>query len=71
MPTVLGRNRRTTRHTSFVHDDRAVSEWTFTGTGADGSRVEAQGVDLFTLRDGKIITKHGHRSVELALRFFF
>ena len=33
----------------FVHGDRGVSEWTFTGTRADGTRVEVHGCDLFTL----------------------
>ena len=45
----------------FVHGDRAVSEWTFTGTRADGSRVEVQGCDLFTLRGGKILLKNSYR----------
>ena len=45
----------------FVHGDRAVSEWTFTGTRADGSRVEVQGCDLFTLRGGKIALKNSYR----------
>ena len=45
----------------FVHAERAVSEWTFSGTNADGSRVEAQGADLFTLRDGKIVVKQALR----------
>jgi steroid delta-isomerase-like uncharacterized protein len=45
----------------FVHGDRAVSEWTFTGTRADGSRVEVQGCDLFTLRAGKIFLKNSYR----------
>ncbi len=27
----------------FVHGDRGVSEWTFTGTRADGTRVEVHG----------------------------
>lgn len=45
----------------FVHGDRAVSEWTFTGTRADGTRVEVQGCDLFTLRDGKILLKNSYR----------
>ncbi|MGP2490744.1 nuclear transport factor 2 family protein [Mesorhizobium sp. PUT5] len=45
----------------FVHGDRAVSEWTFSGTNADGSRVEAEGCDLFTLRDGKIVRKQAFR----------
>ena len=39
----------------FVHGDRGVSEWTFTGTRADGVRVEVHGCDLFTFRDGKAI----------------
>ena len=48
-------------HSHFVAGDRAVSEWTFSGTGADGMRVEAQGADLFTLRDGKIVVKQALR----------
>lgn len=48
-------------HSHFVHGDRAVSEWTFSGTGADGMRVEAEGADLFTLRDGKIVVKQALR----------
>lgn len=31
------------------------------GTNAEGSRVEAEGADLFTLRDGKIIVKQAFR----------
>lgn len=45
----------------FVQGDRGVSEWTFTGTRADGSRVEVHGCDLFTFRDGKIATKDSYR----------
>lgn len=45
----------------FVHADRGVSEWTFTGTRADGTRVEVQGCDLFTFRDGKIVLKNSYR----------
>jgi steroid delta-isomerase-like uncharacterized protein len=45
----------------FVHGDRGVSEWTFTGTRADGSRVEVHGCDLFTFRDGKIAVKNSYR----------
>ena len=45
----------------FVHGDRGVSEWTFTGTRADGSRVEVHGCDLFTFRDGKIAMKNSYR----------
>jgi taurine dehydrogenase small subunit len=38
-----------------------VSEWTFSGTDASGMRVEAEGADLFTLRDGKIVVKQALR----------
>ena len=48
-------------HGHFVHGDRAVSEWTFSGTDAQGMRIEAQGADLFTLRDGKIVVKQALR----------
>lgn len=41
----------------FVQGDFGVSQWTFTGTSADGSRIETDGVDLFTFRNGKILTK--------------
>ena len=45
----------------FVHGDRGVSEWTFTGTRTDGTSVEVHGCDLFTLRDGKIALKNSYR----------
>ena len=48
-------------HSHFVHGDRAVSEWTFSGTAADGSRIEAEGADLFRLRDGRIVHKQALR----------
>jgi taurine dehydrogenase small subunit len=48
-------------HSHFVHGDRAVSEWTFSGTTRDGERIQAQGADLFTLRDGKIVVKQALR----------
>ena len=48
-------------HRHFVAGDRGVSEWTFRGTNADGSRVDAEGVDLFTIRDGKIVEKRAFR----------
>lgn len=44
-----------------VTGDRAVSEWTFTGTMKDGTRVEVNGCDLFTLKDGKIALKNSYR----------
>jgi steroid delta-isomerase-like uncharacterized protein len=45
----------------FIHGNRGVSEWTFTGTRTDGSRVEVNGCDLFTFRDGKIAIKNSYR----------
>ena len=45
----------------FVQGDRGVSEWIFTGTRADSSRVEVHGCDLFTFRDGKIALKNSYR----------
>lgn len=50
---------RSPRH--FVAGDRGVSEWTFSGTRADGSRVEVTGCDVFTFRDGKIAVKNSYR----------
>ena len=47
--------------THVVAGDRAVSEWTFTGTRTDGARVEVNGCDLLTLRDGKIAVKNSYR----------
>jgi steroid delta-isomerase-like uncharacterized protein len=45
----------------WVNGDRGVSEWTFTGTRADGQRVEVNGCDLFTFRDGRIAVKNSFR----------
>jgi steroid delta-isomerase-like uncharacterized protein len=45
----------------FVAGDRGVSQWTFTGTKRDGTRVEVQGCDLFTFRNGRIALKDSYR----------
>lgn len=45
----------------FVCGERGVSEWTFTGSRADGTRVEVHGCDLFRFRDGKIALKDSFR----------
>jgi ketosteroid isomerase-like protein len=45
----------------FVAGDRAVSEWTFTGTTKDGAKVEVNGCDVFTLKSGKIALKNSYR----------
>ena len=44
----------------FLAGDRGCTEWTFTGTGSDGKRVEVLGCDLFTFRDGKIALKSSY-----------
>ena len=45
----------------WVDGDRGVSEWIFTGTRSDGTRVEVNGCDLFTFRGGKIAVKDSFR----------
>jgi ketosteroid isomerase-like protein len=45
----------------FVSGDFGTSQWTFTGTAADGSRIETDGIDVFTFRDGKIALKNVFR----------
>lgn len=45
----------------FVAGDRAVSEWTFTGTTKDGAKVEVNGCDVFTLIGGRIALKNSYR----------
>jgi len=45
----------------FVHGDFGTSQWTFTGTAADGSRVETDGIDVFSFKDGKIALKNVFR----------
>jgi steroid delta-isomerase-like uncharacterized protein len=46
----------------FVSGDgsRGVSEWTLTGTTADGEHLEVRGCDLWTFRDGKIVVKDSY-----------
>jgi steroid delta-isomerase-like uncharacterized protein len=45
----------------FIAGERGVSEWTFTGTRSDGARVEVNGCDVFTFREGKIAVKNSYR----------
>ena len=45
----------------FIVGNRGVSEWTFTGTSRDGKKVEVNGCDVFTFRDGKIAVKNSYR----------
>ena len=43
----------------FVSGDRGLSEWRFTGT-RDGVKVEVDGCDVFTFREGKIAVKSSY-----------
>jgi ketosteroid isomerase-like protein len=45
----------------YVIGERGVSEWVFTGTHAEGWRIEAEGCDLFEFRDGLIAVKRAFR----------
>ena len=45
----------------FVQGDFGVSQWTFVGTAADGTRIETDGVDIFNFKDGKICLKNAFR----------
>jgi steroid delta-isomerase-like uncharacterized protein len=45
----------------FAAGNRGVSEWTFTGTRADGTRVAVHGCDLLTFREGRIAVKNSFR----------
>jgi len=53
-----------TRH--FVAGDRGLSEWIFRGTSADGKKVEGNGCDVFTFRDGKIAVKSSYLKTRTA-----
>ena len=48
-----------TRH--FISGNRGVTEWIFTGTKIDGTKVEVTGCDLFAFKDGKISVKNSYR----------
>lgn len=45
----------------FIDGDRALTEWTFSGTGAGGRRVEVRGCDVFRIHDGLIAVKDTFR----------
>jgi ketosteroid isomerase-like protein len=51
--------------THFISGDRGCSEWIFTGTKTDGTRVEVTGCDLFTFENGKIAIKNSYRKNRL------
>jgi|SRR5680860_504140 len=45
----------------FISGNRGFSEWIFTGTNLDGTKVEVTGCDLFTFENGKIAIKNSYR----------
>lgn len=49
----------------FISGNRGFSEWIFTGTKSDGSKVEVTGCDLFTFKNGKIAIKNSYRKNRL------
>jgi len=52
-----------TRH--VIAGNRGFSEWIFTGTKSDGTKVEVMGCDLFTFENGKIAIKNSYRKNRL------
>ena len=51
----------------FVQGDFGISQWTFVGTGPDGSHIETDGVDVFSFKDGKIQSKKAFRKARLSI----
>ena len=44
----------------IIAGNRGVSEWIFTGTAANGTKVEVNGCDLFTFESDKITVKSSY-----------
>lgn len=44
-----------------INGNRGISQWTLTATGPDGQRIETNGCDVFTFRDGLIAVKDTYR----------
>jgi ketosteroid isomerase-like protein len=45
----------------FITGDRGVSQWTFTATRPDGTKIRVAGCDVFTFRDQLIAVKDSYR----------
>jgi ketosteroid isomerase-like protein len=50
----------------FVSGDRGLSEWLFTGTTADGKKIEVTGCDVFTFKGDKIVVKNSYLKTRTA-----
>jgi ketosteroid isomerase-like protein len=44
----------------LVSDQIGVSRWTLRGTSTAGQRIEVQGCDFYTFRDGKVVEKDSY-----------
>ena len=47
----------------FVAGDRGLSEWTLTGTTAEGIQLEVSGCDLWTFRGDEVVVKDSFRKI--------
>lgn len=47
--------------THFIDGDRGVTQWTFTATRPDGTKIKSAGCDLFEFRNGLIAVKDSYR----------
>ena len=47
--------------THFIDGDRGVTQWVFTATRPDGTKINSAGCDLFVFRDGLIAVKDSYR----------
>ncbi len=52
----------------FAVGKRGFSEWIFTGTKPDGTKVEVTGCDLFTFKNGKIAVKNSYRKNRMPIK---
>ncbi len=51
-----------------IAEGYCVSEWTLTGTLSDGSRLEVNGCDFLTVREGQITKKNSFRKQRPAFK---
>lgn len=58
-------NARWSNTQHFILGDRGFTEWVFTGTKTDGTKVEVMGCDLFNFKQGKIAVKNSYRKNRL------
>ena len=55
-------------HRSRAVGAEAITEWLFTGTRCDGSRVETEGLDLFGFEGALVVYKSAFRKDRPALK---